>query len=208
MASGLAEAARAGLAGRARKAAVVQDERVGDVPPHDAITTAAMLHRTPNSGRCGSHGAWRVCAACVWCVCGVCVWHVCGMYVVCVVCVVCVVYVCVACVCGMCGVCVACVCGVCVRWVCACVCVLNHIKSHKQMTTRKGRRVSRRCSGTWARQGGVLPAPRLGTVEAKRPPGRVSLGGRKPTASTSGGCSSRRRPLPPPRPPRSLCSGS
>lgn len=84
MASGLAEAARAGLAGRARKAAVVQDERVGDVPPHDAITTAAMLHRTPNSGRGGSHGAWRVCVACVCgmcvaCVCGVCVWRVCAV---------------------------------------------------------------------------------------------------------------------------------
>lgn len=131
MASGLAEAARAGLAGRARKAAVVQDERVGDVPPHDAITTAAMLHRTPNSGRGGSHGAWRVCVACVW--------HVCGMYVVCVVCVygvcvVCVWHVCVACVwyvwrvcvACVCGMCVACVCGVCVWRVCAvgvCMCV-------------------------------------------------------------------------------------
>lgn len=206
MASGLAEAARAGLAGRARKAAVVQDERVGDVPPHDAITTAAMLHRTPNSGRGGSHGAWRVCAACVWCVCGTCVACMWCVWCVCMACVWCVWYV--WCVCGMCVWRVCGMCGVCVRWVCACVCVLNHIKSHKQMTTRKGRRVSSRCSGTWARQGGVLPAPRLGTVEAKRPPGRVSLGGRKPTASTSGGCSSRRRPLPPPRPPRSLCSGS
>lgn len=102
VASGLAEAARAGLAGRARKAAVVQDERVGDVPPHDAITTAAMLHRTPNSGRGGSHGAWHVCAACVWCVCGVGVWRVCGM--------------CVACVCGV------CVWRVCAVGVCMCVC--------------------------------------------------------------------------------------
>lgn len=145
-------------------------------------------------GVCVAH-VWHVCG-----VCGVCVWRVCGVCGMC--------GVCVACVCGMCVWRVCGMCGVCVRWVCACVCVLNHIKSHKQMTTRKGRRVSSRCSGTWARQGGVLPAPRLGTVEAKRPPGRVSLGGRKPTASTSGGCSSRRRPLPPPRPPRSPCSGS